>query len=149
MKIIKVKENGTVIIVESVGNRTPERFLKSRPNQGFRLVDLPKSKYNFYKEVDGEIVEDTERTLQKEGEDFKAMLTNKIKEHIDKQAVLLGFDNLYNAGVYQTQADNPLKPNAEKLGAWAGNVWGKAMELQAQKVDITSWEELKALLPKF
>ena len=73
---------------------------------------------------------------------------------LDSKAKELGFDSLYNIGIYQTTADNPLKASSEKLGAYAGNVWAVAMQIeqQIQSGDIPipqTFEDLLVLLPKW
>ena len=118
-----------------------------------------KSIWDFEKQEislrDGERLEDIEKIielgfLEEKLNSYKANIT----EMLNIKAKSLGFDNLYNAGLYKTDGNNPLKPMAEKIGVYAGNVWGTAISIE-QKAKLgeiampETWEELLALLPKW
>ena len=154
MKILVKIKDGKVV-VPNIGNRSQKRFLKSRRGQGYKLVEMEKSKFGFYKlDETGKVIVDTERTLAKEAELQKLFFKKKITEMLEAKAKELGFDELKNIGTYMTEEDNALKAPANALGKWAGNVWGTVIQIE-QRVESGeieaphSWEELEALLPPF
>ena len=152
-KIIKI-DNANIIVIDSYGKRTPQQFLKARPNQGFFLVDLPYSKHNFYKKVNDKIVADEEKNLQKDLELQKTFLKKRVEEKLESKAKELGFDSFHNIGAYLSSEDNPLKASAEALSVYGGKVWGAVMQIEQQVAsgDIEppkTWEELEALLPSW
>lgn len=157
MKVIaKPFFNGTYteIHIINIGKRTNSEFLKRREQQGFVEIDKPKTPLKL-KDESGVIEEsnleiDLVRYMKQKEKEYKKYISKLLEE----KAKDLGFENFYTASAYLTQGDNPLKPLAEKLGTWGGNVWGKSMEIQKQvqsgEIDMPqTWEELKGMLPQW
>jgi len=140
--------------IVNIGKRTNAEFLKNRKNQGFVEIERPKVPLKLIDKngaIEANNLEiDLTRYIVQKKDEYK----NNISRMLENKANELGFESFYTASAYLTQGDNPLKPLAERLGIWGGNVWGKSMEIQAQvqsgEIDMPqTWEELKGMLPQW
>lgn len=159
MIVRALNDNRVVKITLQVDEK---EFISKNPTGGFALVEvLPKSRHSFWKLKDStkpltedNIIADEERNIQKDIELKQKAYTNNISNMLKAKAKELGFQTFYTASAYLTQTDNPLRANAEKLGVWGGNVWGKSIEIQAQvesgEIEMPeTWKDLKAMLPQW
>ena len=159
--IVKLINKDNIVKVP-IGNRTNAQFLKKKNQNGeYFEVTLPFSRHGFWKLIDetGKVIESNiapneEKNIKKDIELKQKEYTNNISSMLEAKAKELGFQTFYTASAYLTQADNPLKSNAEKIGVWGGNVWGKAMKIKQQvengEIEIpATWEKMKGILPKW
>ena len=158
--IVRKLADNTIIKINVDANE--EEFIRKNTTSGFFLVDsLPFSRHNFWRVKDkslplseNNIIADETKNIMGDIELKQEEYASQISSMLKDKAKELGFQSFYTASAYLTQADNPLKLKAEKLGVWGGRVWGKSMKIQIQVQNGTipmpeTWEELKDMLPKW
>lgn len=124
-------------------------FMKANTSGGFkRVTELPYSKYEKYKMINEQIVNDIEEeqniTSKIYEREIQSILNLKAKEH--------NYDTIDTACSYAS-VENPFQQESKNFVAWRGNVWAYCYEiLNAVKngeMAIPTIEELIKELPKF
>lgn len=124
-----------------------EEFLKVNQSGNFsRVESLPYSKFEKWKVVNNEIVNDTEA----EQEIIIKMYEKAIDNHLNLIARQYRYDSIHTACSYAS-VENPFQAESQMFVKWRGNVWAHCYQVmndvKSGARQIPSLEELIAELP--
>ena len=140
-KVVQVQPNSETGFVQ-VGNDVVV---------GMLLENGVYNSYSFIKIEGGIYVEDTAAAQQHATKELNKHISNLVQDHLDYNAQLLGYDNIYTAIGYIGDPHPPFNADGIKFRNWRSAVWvyvnAEAVKLQNGQRTMPTDAELVAELP--